>query len=278
MPFLLPLCFEPELQDLGLRNLFVAEKAWSHHAPLTPALNTLFLDYAEQHTRCVYDTQSVCRYVLITTSSDHGGLENELPCLVTGFVLALLSGRILMMDFEGYDTILRHSLDFKWQKQAERLTDRHQNVSNVTFEEQPPQSTFYAATNFKEAYANVSMIRFLMDKDYWIPVLQTNPQHVHFFEEYFSPQRIFQPMAQYLLRFSGSVEAQVSRFKRRHLSGAHTIGIQIRLFKGGVGRFATWKPPPSRELLRCGKGTEKYACSQNQSQISCDLRQPCCVC
>lgn len=113
--------------------------------------------------------------MLVTTNTVRGGLGNRLPSLVTGFLLALLTRRTLMLDFEGFDDFFAHPLDFGWQAHAGRLAARGQDLTYAVFEEQLPASNVYSATDFAGAHANTSVLHILQDRDWLGAVLAANP-------------------------------------------------------------------------------------------------------
>ena len=210
-------------------------------------LEELFEVYSLRHARCVEDEASACSYVLVTTNTVRGGLGNRLPSLVTGFLLALLTRRTLMLDFEMYDEFFAHPLDFGWQRHAARLAERGQNLTYAAFEEQLPASNAYAAADFATAaFANTSVLHIVQDRDWQGAVLAGNPAYRSFFREYFPTGSVFHPLAAFLLRPSDSLRARAHAHMRRHFT-AHMVGIQIRLLKGGEGIYASWAPAPSIE-------------------------------
>ena len=73
-----------------------------------------------------------------------------------------------MLDFELYDEFFAHPLDFRWHPHVEQLPARD-NLTFAVFEEQPPASNVYAATDFAAAYANISVLHILQASTQQMP-------------------------------------------------------------------------------------------------------------
>ena len=214
--------------------------------------------YSLRHARCMEDPGPGCAYVLVTTNTVRGGLGNRLPSLVTGLLLALATRRTLMLDFELWDDFFAHPLDFGWQAHAGRLAAAGQNLTFAVFEEQPPGANAYAAADFgAPPLAGASVLHILQDRDYNGALLAGNPHHAAFVAEHFSGGGAFHPLARWLLRLAPPMAAAARAHARRHFT-RHTVGIQIRLLKGGEGIYAAWAPPPGARPPRTARVVPVY--------------------
>ncbi|KAK9833265.1 hypothetical protein WJX81_001124 [Elliptochloris bilobata] len=110
------------------------------------------------------------------------------------------------------------------------MEERGQNLTYAVFEEQPASDNAYAATDFDAAYADISVLHILQDRDYQGAVLAGNPHYRAFIQEHFPSGSVFHPLARWLLRLSDPLRARVHAHARRHFT-PHTIGIHLRLLK-----------------------------------------------
>ena len=143
----------------SLETLRHLQHAPRRHWP-TKIQEQLLFEYAQRHLSCT-EEHNGCKYVLVTTSTTRGGLGNRLPSIVTGFLLALLTNRTLMVDFDMLGTYFTHSLDLDWHSQVQRLGESGPQLTNVTFEEQPPAANIYSDADFG-TYEDLDVLHIYM--------------------------------------------------------------------------------------------------------------------
>ena len=59
-------------------------------------------------------TEQPQKYVVSAMSDGYGGLGNQLPIMVNGFLLALLTNRTFFIDYPLHTRFFTHSLDLSW--------------------------------------------------------------------------------------------------------------------------------------------------------------------
>ena len=66
------------------------------------ALDELLEEYLQRHERCLHDLDHEGQYVVVTMNEAFAGLGNRMLPVVTGMLLALMTGRCFFLQDESY--------------------------------------------------------------------------------------------------------------------------------------------------------------------------------
>ena len=89
---------------------------------LCPLDVQLLAEYSERHEAVLRaPTEQPQKYVVSAMSDGYGGLGNQLPIMVNGFLLALLTNRTFFIDYPLHEQFFTHTLDLDWSNHEARV-------------------------------------------------------------------------------------------------------------------------------------------------------------
>ncbi|CAL8469681.1 g9222 [Coccomyxa elongata] len=205
--------------------------------------------YKERHNACVNSKTLPGKYLVVRMEDKDAGIGNQLPSVVTGFLLALMMDRCLFVDFPFFNKYFDHELDFSWEHHAERLLAHGHNATAP--EDAPLMIPFgYKAIadlwmyrNMTEYFHKYYGALMFKDLDYSAALLVNNPHHQEFIDKYFPTRDIFAPLASFILRIRPEFDNKIKEFKHLNFK-LFNIGLQIRRRK----------------------------CNRDPNEVSCELR------
>lgn len=186
------------------------------------------------------DVQS--KYLVVSVRSSYDGIGNRLLPLVSSFLLAMLTERILLVDFDDYDVQdvlcgpVRWAFTGHWPKIRSTVRNDIPTLSEVEPTElhkivTMPLSHKSDLSHFK-VIQSVDFSRLLekvqilhvQSNQYFLPLLFVNPLFKGILGQWF-PERVSTPLFRYLIRPTDQIW-----YKVRFYDCQHCLGLQYRSF------------------------------------------------
>lgn len=248
-------------------------------SPYLPSshLITKLRRYEERHKRCAPKATKMsqngsnskpelgdCQFVIWIANS---GLGNRMITIISAFVYALLTDRVLLLDHSGTDFdglycepfpgtswLLPENYDYNWindmtWENKHKLGSYLNATGNGTIPNPVPNN--YIFVNLMHDYDEYDK-RFFCNKvqqqlrgvplmywrsnNYVVPGLHFDPSFHRELDLMF-PQRdtVFHHMVRYLFRPSNLMWGSILRFRQPYVSGAHRqVGLQVRILESTV--------------------------------------------
>jgi xyloglucan fucosyltransferase len=135
---------------------------------------------------------------VLVSSNDLIGLGNRLPAVVTGYVLALFTQRLFLLQSTSLEYVqLPFPVD--WKQHSDRFSNHTQ--CNVPWKKLPDGSTGFCEDSYVNRTGNSTAdIYFFSSFDYDLPLLQINPAFRKYFRKFFPDGQVSHAILQYLLR------------------------------------------------------------------------------
>lgn len=244
----------------------------SPHLP-SSYLITKLRQYEDRHKKCASRAAKMsqngsnskeelgdCQFVIWIANS---GLGNRMITIVSAFVYALLTDRILLLDhsstdfnglycepFPGTSWLLPENYDYNWINDM-TWENKHKLGSYLNGTLPNPIPNNYVFVNLMHDYDNYDK-RFFCNKvqmqlrsvpllywrsnNYAVPGLHFDPSFHRELDLMF-PQRdtVFHHMLRYLFRPSDLMWGSILRFRQAYVAGAHRqVGLQVRILESTV--------------------------------------------
>ncbi|XP_024535889.1 probable fucosyltransferase 8 [Selaginella moellendorffii] len=239
----------------------------------SPELAALLDRYAQMHSLCVgaeyhrlHDARyrPACRYVVWSCTF---GLGNRLMSLVSAFLYAILSQRVLLVDNDGWEKLFcepfpgstwrmprgmdssssqASSFSAFYKTSARSSSNCAKNSSNchrsslpravpLAFRSKtdPAEHKFLVCPSATRSLRDIPVIYFKNSNQYFAPGFFLNPALQPALAALFPSRRVFHDLGRYLLNPSDSVWPRIARLHRTLIAGAtRSFGVQIRDFEG----------------------------------------------
>jgi hypothetical protein len=170
--------------------------------------------------------------VLVEAREDIG-IGNRLPSIATAFVMALFTGRLLLVDAKA---VLQHidlPLPADWHQHKSRY-GRHDCIPVVRSSSTVMHLCVHSSNSINSTATgnttglNVSDATLLKYRsmDYDMPILQVNPQLSELFNKFFPDGEVFHAVAKYLYKPAAIVTAGMQPYFQR--ARDCIVGLQMR--------------------------------------------------
>jgi hypothetical protein len=169
-------------------------------------------------------------HAILVTAGENVGIGNRLPSIVTAFVMALFTSRLLLVEA---GVVLHHiNLPFPadWHQYRHMYSHHpcpgfflHDGLQPCVHQSNWSSTSNNATTNNTGlSIGNVVLVRY-RSADYDMPLLQINPYMYQLFNTYIPDGEVFHAVAKYLFNPTATLSAamqpylQQARWHRRHL-------------------------------------------------------------
>jgi xyloglucan fucosyltransferase len=205
---------------------------------------------------------------IVVTASEASGVGNRLPAIVTSYVLALFTQRVLLVDAKAVLAHIKMPFPCDWEQYKARYAEAETggnaciDVARLVPAAHGHLQYCGVPANFSSS-ANSSQERMMLIKyssiDYDMPLLQINSQFAPFFEKFFPSGEVFHHVAQHLFRPAPVVVQAMSAHLEQ--AGDCSVGLQMRHKKpfGGEKVQAEQFAGIARMLLQQHPGTVHLA-------------------
>ncbi|KAJ9464293.1 putative fucosyltransferase 9 [Diplonema papillatum] len=171
-----------------------------------------------------------------------GQLCNRLMTIATGFVLALVTRRVLVVDDAGFYCSMNDLFDkpgFDWLQQQLPAGVSLRADAVVRNPNRPPWSETekLLCKNLSGAYpAGIT----LNMNQYMVPYVLQNPKYKEALRDIFPGLDLFTPIARFLFRPVAAIRSARDAFIREHFTpGRHVVGLQVRSGSDFTANFMT---------------------------------------
>lgn len=246
-------------------------------------LQSLLWAHQQYQTTALMNAASQRPPAVLVTSNDLVGLGNRVPAIITGYVLALLTKRVLLLQSSLLDYMHApfpvdwHEFEHHYKGASacaidwRMLVNRTLDFCDSTAPGQQHQQQVVAVLSDGVPTAGSSMpdlIRY-SSIDYDLPLLQVNPALRPHFRKYFPNGEVFHSTAQFLLHAKPVLQAAMLPYLPG--SGRCQVGMHVRTRKYGGVRLRQFTS--IARMLAQGKNGTVFVASDAGLFDAC--KQPC---
>ncbi|TPX32706.1 hypothetical protein SmJEL517_g04261 [Synchytrium microbalum] len=153
------------------------------------------------------------------------GLGNHIPMIVNGFVLAVITGRFVLVDYPMANKTFQFSPNLDYSSYHHLLPKERVTVlKNYEWE----KFSICATENLQSYYQQP--VWELEGVDYWIPLLQANPHYTATLERLFPDGQIGHHVLTKIVRLQTGLESRLEVYKASKF-GKFNVGIHFRQHK-----------------------------------------------
>eukprot|EP00276_Gloeochaete_wittrockiana_P009495 CAMPEP_0184663816 /NCGR_PEP_ID=MMETSP0308-20130426/49974_1 /TAXON_ID=38269 /ORGANISM="Gloeochaete witrockiana, Strain SAG 46.84" /LENGTH=479 /DNA_ID=CAMNT_0027106823 /DNA_START=46 /DNA_END=1485 /DNA_ORIENTATION=- len=207
------------------------------HYRIRPAFRESLLQYSTMLDAVLTDSKSAWAKGFVLFKTPKVGLGNRLLSFVSTFMVAVLSGRPLVVDWADTPYGMQHLFVPTSPKLFFTFSEAAQFWPELAADEFYATTTYIDKPTWKilgcgEDWAKELPTKFVVYIDqYFIPLLSHNPHYAHFFTEWFEPFQIFPAVINSVLELRQDIRARIDGFKAAKF-GLKTVGIQVRRTEG----------------------------------------------
>jgi hypothetical protein len=181
--------------------------------------------------------------ILVAAPDGVAGIGNRLPSIVTAYVMALFTQRVLLIDAPALLKHLQVPFPCDWQQHKAVYSRGESNTDScVTLGKVAPSyghvqycgvsehssvstsSTQFGISN-STSLQDAPLIKY-RSADYDMPLLQINPEFASFFDKFFPSGEVFHQAAQHLFSLAPAVLQAMSGYLVH--AGDCSVGLQMR--------------------------------------------------
>ncbi|KNC97034.1 uncharacterized protein SPPG_07432 [Spizellomyces punctatus DAOM BR117] len=200
--------------------------------PQQKTFDHVFDAYIQRHERALRNLEDADT-AFVKVEFLQAGLGNNIPQILNGMLVALLTGRVLLVDYKKLPELFESKIELNWSKYESKLTSSAESTFIYILEhgnhDRDRTWLTLATSDLNEVYG-AHRIWGVRGFDYSAPLLQANPHYRAILQEWFPDGRIFYHVMRRFISIHSDIMAKVHSFKYSHF-GKYTIGIHVRRLK-----------------------------------------------
>lgn len=181
-----------------------------------------FHAYARAHRHLIHEGSGK-EDILIVEPWTGAGWGNRIPSLITATAIAILTERLLLVDFPHLDMYLNSSLDWSFHKHKAKFNADLSPGRRITGRD-------VDVLLREDLRRDPHRILHFFDDDYSMFLLQMNPHYDSFFS-HFLDGVIFRRIARAVFRPSVAIRREIEKFMAAKFGPHGVIGLQMRSLK-----------------------------------------------